>query len=404
MRGQKRAVLAVMMAYFGACAPVEFETVPYEPGGQVVTRCEGDACFYDITETRTIEDGKVDILIVNDNSGSMSPEQRKMGEAFSGFLAGLGGLDYRIAMTTTDVASPAGTSPSSPAYIPEVNGGVLQNGRLIEFAPGLRVLDRNTPGLQSLFNQAIVRQETLDCESSGYTNCPAGIEQGIYAAGLTVRDHSAQLIRPNASFAVILLSDEDERGVSPYNTAYTALNSSDRSFWDTYFPFRLGANGQPGLFANMTGEYTMRDPNRFVADFKAKFPDKALAWHSMIVRPGDQTCLDMQNGQNNNPAMKGAFGAAYSKLSQVTGGIVGNICASNYTSQLRDIGSTISNQLTQITFRCRPVNDQYVLTINGEPAQVGVATANFQAEPMVLRFNQPLPASSQVELKYTCRQ
>jgi len=403
MRGQKRAALAVMMAYFGACAPVEFDAIPYEPGGQVVTRCEGDTCFYDITETRRVADGKVDVLIVNDNSGSMSPEQRKMADAFQGFLAGLGTQDYRIAMITTDVASAPGTLPSSPSYIPEVNGGLLQNGRLIEFAPGVRFLDRSTPGAQTLFNQTVVRQETLNFETSGYRDCPAGVEQGILAAGLAVRDHAASFLRSDASFAVIVLSDEDERGVSPYNPAYNALNSSDRLFWDTHFPFRLGASGQTGLFASMTGEYTMRDPNRFVSDFKAKFPSKQMTWHSIIVKPGDSSCLSAQNGQNNNPNMRGAFGSAYAKLSQMTGGVVGDICQSDYTSQLRDIGSTLAT-LAPITFRCRPINDQYTLTVNGQPALAGVASVNFQMDPMLLRFNQTLPASSVVELKYTCRQ
>ncbi|HVK61019.1 MAG TPA: hypothetical protein VM432_05695, partial [Bdellovibrionales bacterium] len=47
--------------------------------------------------------GKVDILIINDNSSSMDEEQRKMSERFGSFVSALKDLDYQIAMTLSDV-------------------------------------------------------------------------------------------------------------------------------------------------------------------------------------------------------------------------------------------------------------------------------------------------------------
>ena len=49
--------------------------------------------------------GIVDILIVDDNSGSMSPEQAQMAGRFPNFLQSLANLDYHIAITTTDVSA-----------------------------------------------------------------------------------------------------------------------------------------------------------------------------------------------------------------------------------------------------------------------------------------------------------
>ena len=42
------------------------------------------------------------ILIVDDNSGSMHYEQKSMAQRMSTFLQQLKGLDWRVAITTTD--------------------------------------------------------------------------------------------------------------------------------------------------------------------------------------------------------------------------------------------------------------------------------------------------------------
>ncbi|MCK6598726.1 MAG: hypothetical protein L6Q37_10210, partial [Bdellovibrionaceae bacterium] len=45
---------------------------------------------------------KIDILFVIDNSGSMEYEQKSMAQRTSQFLTLLHGLDFQIAITTTD--------------------------------------------------------------------------------------------------------------------------------------------------------------------------------------------------------------------------------------------------------------------------------------------------------------
>ena len=46
---------------------------------------------------------KVDVLVVVDNSGSMSVEQSNMGMRFASFLSRLQGLDWQVGIVTTDV-------------------------------------------------------------------------------------------------------------------------------------------------------------------------------------------------------------------------------------------------------------------------------------------------------------
>lgn len=390
---QAKAVLAILMiSYFGACAPVKFDTVPAEGDKVVTPRCEGSTCFYDIVEEKTVGEGLVDILIVNDNSGSMSFEQAKMSSAFTGFLNSLEteGLNYRIAMTTTDISDTRQriNNVTNMAYNPPgpYNGyGALQDGKLINFASGLKYLDRNTPNKQTLFDVTIKRDETRICEQSGFQQCPSGDERGIVAAGLTMKNYAAQFMRPAAHFAVIVLADEDERGVSKYNPCnYTG--SADRQNCEAIkaaYPFQAAD-----------------EPQAFVDSFRSLFPNKTMSFHTIIVRPGDLSCRSAQTGQVAAPMpVLGQEGYAYKMVRDLVGGVDGNICASNYTSQLQDIGYTIGDKVTSLPFRCRPIGDKYEVFFSGVRATSGFS-ANF--ETMALTVTADLDALAKVTLKYTC--
>lgn len=405
-RHLKSGLALLMISYFGACAPVSFDTLPENKSDNVVTRCVGSTCFYDITEEKTVGEGLVDILIVNDNSGSMSFEQNKMATAFSGFLTSIDNLDYRIAMTTTDVSNTAGWAGSNVAYNPPGpynQNGALQDGRLIDFSSGLKYLERSNSNKQNLFNATVRRPETAVCEASiarrdNPTQCPSGDERGIVAAGLTIRNYLGQFTRPTAHLAVIVLSDEDERGVSRYNPCH-------------YGPNHPNGNSYPGSAADRTNCEAIKsaylfeaadEPQAMVDSFRSLYPSKTMSVHSIIVRPGDTGCRTAQTGQvpGASQPVLGFEGYAYKRLSDLTGGVVGNICASNYTSQLQDIGYTIGEQVTSLPFRCRPVDDQFEVLYSGQPAASGTYSADFAT--MVLSINTSLSPTTKVTLKYTC--
>lgn len=399
---QAKAVLAILMiSYFGACAPVKFDTVPAEGDKVVTPRCEGSTCYYDIVEEKTVGEGLVDILIVNDNSGSMSFEQAKMSSAFTGFLSSLEvqGLNYRIAMTTTDVSdtrqrinnvtnmayNPPGPYNSTPGSIGPSWDGAFQDGKLISFASGVRYLDRNTPNKQTLFDTTIKRPETALCESSRFEKCPSGDERGIVAAGLTMKNYAAQFMRPAAHFAVIMLADEDERGVSKYNPCnYTGVaDKQNCEAIKAAYPFQAAD-----------------EPQGFVDSFRSLFPNKTMSFHTIIVRPGDTSCRGAQTGQVAAPMpVLGQEGYAYKMVRDLVGGVDGNICASNYTSQLQDIGYTIGDKVTSLPFRCRPIGDNYEVYFSGVRATSGFS-ASF--ETMALTVTADLDALAKVTLKYTC--
>ena len=389
MERQLKAGIAILMiSYFGACAPVSFDTVAANKGDNVTTRCVGSTCYYDVVEEKTVGEGLVDILIVNDNSGSMSFEQKKMASAFTGFLTSIDKFDYRIAMITSDTSQSSNNPPS--AY----NGnGALQDGKLIEFSPGQKYLERATYNKDTLFNQTIKRPETLLCESSKFTQCPAGDERPIVTMGLTIKNYMSQFARPTAHLAVIVLSDEDERSVSKYNPC-NYVSTSDKNNCEAVksaFPFEAAD-----------------EPQTVVDSFRSLFPSKTMSVHSIIVKPGDTACRTAQTGQvAASPPVLGFEGYAMAKLSGMTGGVVGDICASDYTNQLKTIGDALAAKVPSLPFRCRPQDDKYTVTFTN--TSTGVVTtapaSSYTADyitTMTLTVNVALDPLTKVKLAYTC--
>lgn len=382
----KFGIAGVVFGYFVACSPVKFQAAPAGGDGVVNVKandvcprvCQGNSCVLKCSTEKTVGEGLVDILIVDDNSGSMSTEQSKMADRFSTFIQSLGSLNYRIAITTTDISSNFSSTPAN-AVNPVRNNGVLQDGNLIQFSNGTKFIDRNTSNIESVFANAIKRQETLDCEQSGFKNCPSGDERGIFAANLVLERTASEFARPTAHFAVIFLSDEDERGLSD--------SRSDQN------------DGDP-ILRQMYPLENKDLPETFVSNFAARFPDKTMSAHSIIVKPGDTTCRDAQTGQGGNAWVRGVEGYSYAKLSDLTGGQVGTICADDYGSQLQDIGYHLQNQVSSMPFQCQPINNQFNIVFTPQPAQAIDVEADFNR--MVLEIKGQVPPLTRISLTYDC--
>lgn len=243
---------------------------------------------------------KTDILFVDDNSGSMQPEQDQMAFRFPTFLNSISNLDWRVGIVTTDM-----TQISSPTT----------DGRLLKFTGSADFFITSfTPNVNNLFTNTIKRTET------GY-----GDERGIYAAIRNLQRREHGFIRDDAHLAIVILSDEDERsdgGLTPPPNGGPFENGKD-------YPHDLVD------YVNSTWDY-----------------QKSLTVHSIIVRPGDTACYDAQKAQSAGTAN---YGVTYSELSRLTGGVVGTVCASDYGSQLTSIGTVIQQTTSSITLACVPL-------------------------------------------------
>ncbi|MCB0379006.1 MAG: hypothetical protein KDD33_10985 [Bdellovibrionales bacterium] len=351
------AFMLIPLSIFAiSCSDKSFSAKPSDNVGP--SQCnDGQNCDYDLYDyTKDAVAPKADILFVVDNSGSMSPEQREMGNKFPSFLSSLGDLDYRIAITTTDIAD--GDNPPSSIN----QWGALQDGRLIAFPNGAAYLDGSlgVATEQSHFLNTVRRQETINCENSGYNLdlCPSGDERGLLAANMTITSNYNNFIRPDGHLAIVFLSDEDER--SDGNETFTAV------------------------------EY----PNNFVTVFQSIYPNKSLKAHSIIIRPGDSGCLYDQS--INSP--RGFFGDTYAELSNLTGGIIGDICASDYSGQLSDIGEDVAQPREILP--CRPYQDEVTVTFEPQPSYNVEVTKNLEQKEIL--FSRSLPRGTKIRFQFRC--
>ncbi|AHZ86135.1 hypothetical protein AB1A81_04040 [Bdellovibrio bacteriovorus] len=367
----RMAAISFFVGLYVGCSPVKFSLDD--------SKCKDSGCVvengkYAFNYSQTAGRGKVDILIVNDNSASMSFEQARLAPRFQNFIADLDNqkIDYRIAMTTTDVAR-------------------SDAGSLVSFG-GNPYITPSHSNRMSLFNSTIQRPETLACEkfianwirnnggnlasieSSAYSqayaqNCPSGDERGVYAANLVVKNNPSSFIRSDAHLAVIFLADEDERS---------------------------------GLYGN--GGYVldqMDQPNYLINNVKSSLgADKfnSLSVHAIVVK--DNNCLAQQNSQTldnyspTNGLVTGSIGNVYLSFTNNGWGMAADICSNDYTSQLGQIRSKITDRIKDIMLNCSNPQD-LIVTVSGSPV-------GYNLVGKTLKFNQYLSPGTSVSLSYKC--
>ncbi|HRO68094.1 MAG TPA: hypothetical protein PL182_11065, partial [Pseudobdellovibrionaceae bacterium] len=309
--------------------------------------------------TETVGGGKIDVLVVTDNSASMSAEQAALANRFSGFISNLESkqIDYRVGVVTTDISS----AENKPRSINK--NGALQDGKLIAFSGGKAFLSKDSGTLSqkdSAFKSAVQRPETQTCEnfilselgkcaSSGISkeqcierpsyisaydnNCVSGDERGIFAARLVMEKNPSGFIRKDADLAIIVLSDEDVRS-GLYRNAYTAKGETH--------------------MANPAYALTDKDSSSsFTSYMSSKFANKKYNVHSITVPYyTDSGCRAVQAAQTGG-VVGSTYGTQYENLAAATGGVRGSICSPNYATILQSIFDQVQGQiLDKVALAC----------------------------------------------------
>lgn len=408
-------IIASVYFYFG-CSKVVFEAMPSQDCVAFNSALGKNSCVIDPSGlnkyTYSVRVGQVDILFVNDNSGSMYTEQQKIANQFPSFLDTIRSLDYRIAMITTDVSASPDNRPG-----PHNGNGALWDGKFIRF-PGNQMFLENPTFDSSVHNQnvtsfqnTIQRPESLACDQGQGNYCPSGDERGIYALNMALdRSENSSFFRTGGHLAVVIVSDEDERSVAPGASSSTINRPLNKGLYD---------NSQYQLQS-----YDL--PDTFVEKFNAQMDStKSLSVHSIIIKPrvvrnsdgtvsmttGDSqgdACLNEQNSQGNG--VKGFYGTQYAALSapsksmkdsaNIVDGQIGNICANNYTQQLGPIADKIKG-LDFVQLPCAPVLDTIKITF--DPAPSSSITFDIDpANPKRVVFSPMVPAGTDVNLEFKC--
>lgn len=290
--------------------------------------------FSDISQNFEVHatGGRVDILFIIDNSGSMQYEQKSMAKRMSTFMKQIEGMDYQIGITTTDTR--------------DRNIG---DGRLVEMK-GLKntyVIDSSMPiaDAQRILGDTLQRKEVGDSREQGIFNTYRAIERHLDGKSKENMPHK-KLFRSDASLAVVVITDEDESGSSSKNK-----------------------------------------PENLVKFVKQTWPNKNFAFHSIITIPNDKKCKSGEGA---------SYGYAYFQLSKLTGfgttggAIVGSVCEKDYGSQLAGLGRNVSTMTRMVQLDCAPTGNVSVKQ-NGVNF-----TAPFTIEGSKVIFVDELPAGSYV--------
>ena len=261
---------------------------------------------------------KLDVLFVDDNSGSMQSSQNSLATNFPSFIDKFldKGYDFRIAVTTTDAFY-------GDQFV--ANGCSLCNTNQTRFRtgvnPGVFVIDRADYDLSQAGEEARLKSDfdsnvRVGTNGSGDERAFSSFKAAL-SSSLNVNFH-----RPDAFLAVVIVSDEEDFSQSQYamNESYANVNLHSVLSYKTFLDGFTGGQAS--------------------ADYSVS-----------AISISDQSCRDQLAGGSGG-AQKIAH--RYNELVDLTGGTKNSICAG--------FDQTLDNISNQIITESKPV-----FTLNKKP-------------------------------------
>lgn len=232
---------------------------------------------------------QIDVVFIVDNSGSMQEEQVELAKKISSFIQEINHLDWRLSVITTDL---------------KVNSPV----GLTNFGFNSFKLDK---GDYSYYQAQAILAQLIGVGTGGSGN-EVGIRSLVSQISADLSLAAPTFHRKDSTLVTILISDEDE--------------CSD------------------GLCALVSGSSS--NPVTALSTIKTLFQDKfgiskEFRFHSLIKVPGDSSCSTAH------------FEAKiYQQMSNLTNGLIGSICSSDYMPILKSIGADSVELVTRMDLSC----------------------------------------------------
>ncbi len=364
---------ALLFLGLSSCGPVKFSAssststdgaVPVTPATPTpgVSPTATPSNLRDVSYSNTVvaSNNKLDIVIVLDDSKSMLLNNQKLAAKLSNFVTTLQSnvnLDWQACLTVTN-SVPVNTSIWGPSFYWQATNQFSSNLGI--------VLKKGQANLSGIF------ANTINYIGAGWEGTED--ERAIKAAYHHVYNgdyhysNASGCYRDGAAIAYIIISNEDERSVGG--------DITQQYYPNEYQP--LEADDLPG---------------NFISYVKSTFGnDKRFTVNSIIVRPGDSECMRIQDAEGT----KSHYGTKYNELSYLTGGGIGSICDSDFSTNLNLFIDKITDSLSSIPLECTPVGEVSVIIT----PSVGVISASVQG--MNLVFDKVIPAGRNVDVKYQC--
>lgn len=268
----------------------------------------------------SITNGKIDILWVIDNSGSMDSSQQNVAQNFSSFiqLFNSKGMDYRMAVITTEAYRGIFASDEFARF---------RNGTASAGYTGVYVIEPSTPDLEQTFLQNMLQ----GINGSGDERAFQSIKEALTNAVNSDYDFPRQ----DAFLSVILVSDEDD--------------------------FSHDGTEHRGGQYSYSGLHTVQSYVDFLDELTAGSAlERNFNVNSIAIL--DQDCLSELNSEVSGRRI----GNRYIELSEATNGVVGSLCG-NFGEILSNISNRIIELTTAFYLTREPNPDSIQVFIDGSP-------------------------------------
>lgn len=390
-----------------------------DASGQPQEPRAGSAVVFDTTQKQ----GKVDVLWVVDDSGSMQWAQNQLTSKFEAFARKLAEarVDFRVGVTSTDVCDINWQTgaPKADRYCPNTNDiskGVLQNGVMMGPAQG-RLMVEPSSGLSVLTPSASFVSTFAKLAKIGTAG--SGMEHGLTAARMAVEKSlsgvNRDFLRSDAFLSVIVLSDEEDDGVQMWcedawgRTTLNAAGQKDLTKCKKGggSPFLDAFGATPYAVENKSGTDRPWTDYKFTADnFKAyldnpnvKGPGKFRVSAITGVRGQNGTieCSNPDVPSNSGPRESGTN---YIKAANLTGGVVENICAPEWNQILGNVGANVGELANQIALPSGKVPFPGTLEVLVDGVKWDATKYEYKAQGNFLSFKQIPASGAAIQVRY----
>lgn len=275
----------------------------------------------------------VDILLVIDNSCSMSDSQDILGDNFPVIISELqdsySDFDYHVGIVSTDTRNPD------------------QSGKLFDLdGSGMLWIDKTTPNAPEIFSEAA---------SLGTWGSPS--EAGLEAIWMSAEDYDAKIhnsgfYRENSSFHMLVVTDEDDysevcsNGVDSYgypydctsslflewlndfrvNKTFNVLNDSSNGTYSDVVEYTDGYHGDiegdwETMAPNLIHQFTIASTNKYYLSQVPKKETIILTVNDSVefyLSDCEGTCLEYSRQENSITLMYDAYNLQDGDLVVVT--------------------------------------------------------------------------------------
>jgi hypothetical protein len=324
-----------------------------------------------VVHTTTQQQGKVDVLWVVDDSGSMKWAQDQLTGKFESFARKLtdARVNFQVGVTSTDVCQINWSTgrPMASAECPDssiVSGGAMVGGKMVGPLRGEFITDAQS-GEKVMKNGSNFVEQFKRVAKVGIEG--SSMEHGLSAAKMAIEKSLSGVnqgfLRNDAFLSVVVLSDEEDDGVQMWcedawgNTTKDAQGNKDLNACKAGGGSRyLDAFGHaPFALSFAAGASSPMTQYKFTADnFKSYLENPAIKGVGKF-RVSAITGIRGQDGKiicNNDSIPYGSgpreSGTNYIKAAQLTGGVVENICAQSWDQVLSNIGKNIGELANKV--------------------------------------------------------